>query len=153
PAGWASVTVPEAFEPAGATVFPLMTTGFASVAWNLSPDLLTFDPTGCCSLTVRTLPAGITMGFGFGGGTGVAGAAAGAGIGALLALGSEDAGGEEAVAAGFVSSAEVEFDLRLQALSSSSAERIKADAFCGFISPSRSMESVCAKDSFAYCQT
>src|SRR5579884_237282 len=63
PRGAASATVPEAEAPAGMTALPSTSTGFATVAVKLSPELLIFDPTACARRTVMTVSAGITIGL------------------------------------------------------------------------------------------
>src|SRR5690348_13672474 len=63
PRGAASATVPVAAAPAGITVLPATSTGFATVAEKLSPAWLVFDPTAWPSRTVMTVSAGTTMGF------------------------------------------------------------------------------------------
>jgi len=89
PKGTALTTVPRAFVPAGTTLFPSTTTAEASLALNVSPAELIFDPTASPRRIVSVVPAGITTGGGGGGGAGAA-----AGAGAVAAGVEADVAGE-----------------------------------------------------------
>src|SRR5713101_4894012 len=63
PRGTAWTTLPEASAPLGTTTFPSTSTGVATLAWNWSPELLSFDPTAFARRTVMTVPAGTVTSF------------------------------------------------------------------------------------------
>ena len=58
PCGAASTTLPDASAPAGTTIVPFTSIGFAKVAPKRSPLALIFDPTAFASRTVTIVPAG-----------------------------------------------------------------------------------------------
>src|ERR1700680_1643487 len=66
PAAFASFTIPEARAPLGIATLPSISTGASTVATNLWPVVLIFDPTASSRTTEIDVSAGTTIGLGFG---------------------------------------------------------------------------------------